>query len=56
MNTNLRTQVSYRNDDRDFKIYGYLQKKRDKSSYIKDLIEADMLKEENKKDHPSEER
>ena len=46
---NLRTQVSYKNDERDYKIYEYLQTKRDKSSYIKDLIEADMLKEQNKK-------
>ena len=42
---NLRTNFSYRNDERDYKIYQHLQTKRDKSSYIKDLIEADMKKE-----------
>ena len=43
---NLRMPISFRNDDRDFKIYAYLQSKRDKSSYVKDLIEKDMLKKE----------
>lgn len=42
---NLRTTFSYRNDERDYKIYAYLQTKRDKSSFIKDLIEREMLKE-----------
>ena len=55
-NNNLRVTVSFRNTDIDFKIYAYLQAKRDKSSYVKDLIEKEMLKEENKKDHLSEER
>jgi len=45
-NKNLRTQISYRNDERDYKIYAYVESKRDKSSYIKDLIEKDMLKKE----------
>jgi len=45
-NNNLRTQISYRNDERDYKIFEYVQKLRDKSSYIKDLIEKDMLKKE----------
>lgn len=44
-NNNLRASVSFRNDDRDFKIYAYLQTKRDKSSFIKDLIENEMSKE-----------
>lgn len=48
-NNNLRTMVSYRNDERDYKIYEYIQSKRDKSSYIKDLIEKDMLKERSEK-------
>jgi len=43
---NLRTQISYCNDDRDYKVYNYVQKLRDKSGYIKDLIEKDMLKKE----------
>ena len=47
-NNNLRVTVSFRNTDTDFKIYAYLQAKRDKSSYVKDLIEKDML--ENKKE------
>jgi len=47
-NNNLRTNFSYRNDDRDYKIYAYLQTKRDKSSFIKDLIEREMLKEQSK--------
>jgi len=42
---NLRIPISFRNDNRDFEIYAHLQGKRDKSSYVKDLIEADMLKE-----------
>jgi len=46
---NLRTQVSYKNDDRDYKIYAYLQKQRDKSSFIKDLIEKEMLKDNSNK-------
>ena len=45
---NLRIPISFRNDNRDFEIYAHLQGKRDKSSYVKDLIEADMKKE---KDH-----
>jgi len=45
-NNNLRTQISYRNDERDYKIYEYVQKLRDKSSYIKDLLEKDMLQKE----------
>ena len=43
---NLKTTISYRNDERDFKIYAYLQKQRDKSSFIKSLIEIEMMKEE----------
>jgi len=43
---NLTTNISYRNDERDFKIYAYLQKQRDKSSFIKSLIEIEMMKEE----------
>ena len=46
---NLKTQISYRNNDKDYKIYAFLQTKRDKSSFIKDLIEIEMLKEEGKK-------
>ena len=49
MSNELRTQVSYRHDERDFKIYAYLQKQRDKSSFIKNLIEIEMLKEEKEK-------
>lgn len=44
-NNNLRVNISFRNDDRDYKIYAYLQTKRDKSSYMKDLIEKEMLRE-----------
>lgn len=47
-NNSLRTMVSYRNDERDYNIYAFIQTKRDKSSYIKDLIEKDMLKEQGK--------
>jgi len=43
--TNLKTTFSYRNDTRDYNIYAYLQKQRDKSSFIKNLIEIEMLKE-----------
>lgn len=39
---NLRLNISFKNNDADFKIYAYLQTKRDKSSYIKDLIEKEM--------------
>ena len=46
---NLRTQVSYRNTERDYKIYAFVQNLRDKSSFIKDLLEREMLKEQNKK-------
>lgn len=48
---NLRTQISYCNDDRDYKIYNYLRKKRGKSNFIKDLIEKEMLREEKEKEY-----
>ena len=43
---NLRAIISFRNTEVDFKIYAHLQTKRDKSSYIKELIEKDMEKKE----------
>ena len=50
---NLRINISFKNDNRDFALYSHLQTKRDKSSYIKDLLEIkmlkDMVKEQNKK-------
>lgn len=46
--SNLRINISFKNDDRDFKLYAYLMDKRDKSSYIKDLLEKEMIKEQNK--------
>jgi len=42
---NLRQVISFRNTEIDYKIYEHLQTKRDKSSYIKELIEKDMKKE-----------
>lgn len=47
---NLRAAVSFRNDERDYKIFEYLQKQRDKSSFIKDLLEREMLKAQKEKD------
>ena len=43
---NLRTQISYRNTTRDYAIYNFVQNLRDKSSFIKDLLEKEMLKAE----------
>lgn len=51
--TNLRVNVSFKNDERDYAIYSYLQNKRDKSSYIKDLVEKEMLKEQAEKNKKS---
>jgi len=44
-NDNLRINISFKNNEEDIILYSYLKKKRDKSNYIKDLIEADMSKE-----------
>jgi len=42
---NLKVSVSFCNNDKDYEVYQYLQTKRDKSNYIKELIENDMLKQ-----------
>ena len=42
---NLRINISFKNNNQDMVLYNYLKTRRDKSNYIKDLIEADMLKE-----------
>lgn len=41
---NLRINISFKNNNEDMILYSHLKKKRDKSNYIKDLIEADMIK------------
>jgi len=46
MNSNVRINISFKNDVRDITLYTYLQTKRDKSSYIKDLLEKEMKKEQ----------
>ncbi|MGH4051962.1 MAG: hypothetical protein ACREVX_11555 [Clostridium sp.] len=40
---NLRINISFNNNNQDMVLYSHLKKKRDKSNYIKDLIEADMV-------------
>ena len=42
---NLRVNISFKNDNRDFILYQYLLTKREKSNFIKDLIEKEMLKQ-----------
>jgi len=42
---NLRINISFKNNNQDIDLYSHLKKKRDKSNYIKDLIEADMAKD-----------
>ena len=39
---NLRVNISFKNISKDLILYQYLQEKRDKSNYIKDLIEKDL--------------
>ena len=47
MNPNVRINVSFKNNIRDITLYTYLMiNKRDKSSYIKDLLEKEMIKEQ----------
>jgi len=46
---NLRSNISFKNDTRDFALYAHLTAKRDKSSFIKDLLEIKLLKEMVKK-------
>jgi len=46
MNSNVRINVSFKNTIRDITLYKYLMDKRDKSSYIKDLLEKEMIKEQ----------
>jgi len=41
---NLRINISFKNNLEDMKIYAFMQTKRDKSSYIKDLLEVEMKK------------
>jgi len=43
--SNLRINISFKNDKRDFVLYEYLINKRDKSSYIKTILEKAMLEE-----------
>jgi len=45
MNKNIRVSISFANNEKDYKVYLYLQTKRDKSNYIKSLIEVEMKKE-----------
>lgn len=42
---NLRINISFKNDSRDFILYAYQQVKKENSSYIKDLLEIKILKE-----------
>ena len=42
---NLRINISFKNNIEDMKIYAFMQTKRDKSSYIKDLLELQIIKE-----------
>jgi len=49
MNNNVRINVSFKNSIRDITLYTYLMEKRDKSSYIKDLLEKEMIKEQSAK-------
>lgn len=46
---NLRMNISFRNNELDYRIFDYIDKKRDKSSYIKDLVEKDMKANETSK-------
>ena len=46
MNSNVRINVSFKNNIRDITLYTYLMNKRDKSSYIKDLLEKEMNREQ----------
>lgn len=46
---NLRSNISLKNDARNFALYAHLPAKGDKSSYIKDLLEIKLLKEMVKK-------
>ena len=41
---NLRINISFKNNIEDMKIYAFMQTKRDKSSFIKDLLEVEMQK------------
>ena len=42
---NLKVNISFKNNERDFILFQYLETKREKSNYIKDLIEKEMLKQ-----------
>ena len=46
-NDNPKINISFANSDRDLKVYLFLKDKRDKSNYVKDLIEEDMKKASN---------
>ena len=46
MNINPRINVSFKNNVEDITLYNYLIKKRDKSGYIKDILEKEMKKEQ----------
>ena len=46
MNVNPRINVSFKNDIEDITLYQFLIKKRDKSGYIKDILEKQMKKEQ----------
>ncbi|MBW9170748.1 hypothetical protein K2F43_05950 [Clostridium estertheticum] len=41
--------ISFKNNFEEINLYSYLQTKRNMSVYVKDLIEADMIKNENNK-------
>ena len=43
---NIKINVSFANTDRDYKVFEYLQTKRDKSNFIKDLVESQMKLEQ----------
>jgi len=42
---NIRVSISFANTEKDYKVYQYLQTKRDKSNFVKELIEEYMLKQ-----------
>ena len=42
---NLKVNISFKNNERDFVLFQYLETKREKSNFIKDLIEKEMLRQ-----------
>ena len=48
MNQSIRVNISFKNEIKDIVLYNYLKTKRSISGYMKDLIEADMIKQQQK--------